>query len=190
MIFERTKLRDTYLIEIEKRSDQRGFFARMWCRKEFEKHGLVSHVVQTNISYNSKKGTIRGLHFQIDPYQETKLVRCTRGAIYDVIIDLRPDSPTYGEGTGVELSADNYMMLYVPENFAHGFQTLADNTEVIYQVTEFYTPGSERGLRYDDPAFGIVWPLPASIISDKDKSWPAFTEGSYPNPLKKKGGRG
>lgn len=185
MIFQKTKLQDAYLIEIEKRSDQRGFFARMWCRKEFEDHGLVSQVVQTNISYNIKKGTIRGMHFQIDPYQETKLVRCTRGAIYDVIIDLRADSPTYGEWTGVELSADNYRMIYVPKNFAHGFQTLADDTEVTYQVTEFYTPGAERGLRYDDPAFGIIWPLPVSVISEKDKSWLALTEGGYPNPLKK-----
>ena len=182
MIFEKTNLRDAYLIEVEKRSDQRGFFARMWCRKEFEEHGLASQVVQTNISYNIKKGTIRGMHFQIDPYQETKLVRCTRGAIYDVIIDLRPDSPTYGEWTGVELSADNYRMFFVPKNFAHGFQTLIDDTEVTYQVTEFYTPGAERGLRYDDPVFAIVWPLPVSVISDKDKSWPAFAEGGYPNP--------
>lgn len=185
MIFEKTKLRDAYLIEIEKRSDQRGFFARMWCRKEFEEHGLASQVVQTNISYNVKKGTIRGMHFQIDPYQETKLVRCTRGAIYDVIIDLRRDSPTYGEWTGVELSADNYRMLYVPKNFAHGYQTLADDTEVAYQVTEFYTPGAERGLRHDDPVFGIVWPLPVSFISDKDRSWPAHAEGGYPDPPKK-----
>jgi dTDP-4-dehydrorhamnose 3,5-epimerase len=182
VIFEKTNLQDAYLIKVEKRSDQRGFFARMWCRKEFEEHGLVSQVVQTNISYNIKKGTIRGMHFQIDPYQETKLVRCTRGAIYDVIIDLRPDSPTYGEWTGVELSADNYRMFFVPKNFAHGFQTLVDDTEVTYQVTEFYTPGAERGLRYDDPVFAIVWPLPVSVISDKDKSWPAFVEGGYPNP--------
>jgi dTDP-4-dehydrorhamnose 3,5-epimerase len=185
MIFEKTNLRDAYLIEVEKRSDERGFFARMWCRKEFEEHGIESQVVQTNISHNIKKGTLRGMHFQINPYQETKLVRCTRGAIHDVIIDLRPDSPTYGEWTGVELSADNYKMLFVPKNFAHGFQTLVDDTEVTYQVTEFYTPGAERGLRHDDPAFAISWPLPVSVISDKDRSWPAFAEGVIPTPRKK-----
>lgn len=180
MIFKKIKLRDAYIIEIEKRSDNRGFFARAWCQKEFEEHGLVAQVVQTNISNNIKKGTLRGMHFQIDPYQETKLVRCTRGAIYDVIIDLRPDSPTYGEWTGVELRVDNYTMLYVPKYFAHGFQTLVDDTEVTYQVTEFYTPGAERGLRYDDPAFNIAWPLPVSVISDKDKSWPAYSVGVIP----------
>ena len=175
MIFKETKLRDAYIIEIEERSDQRGFFARAWCQKEFEDHGLVAQVVQTNLSYNIKKGTLRGMHFQIDPYQETKLVRCTRGAIYDVIIDLRPESPTYKDWIGVELSGENYKMLYVPKNFAHGFQTLVDGTEVTYQVTEFYTPGAEGGLRYDDPAFRIAWPLPVSVISEKDKCWPAFS---------------
>jgi dTDP-4-dehydrorhamnose 3,5-epimerase len=184
MIFKKTRLRDACLIEIEKRSDPRGFFARAWCQKEFKDQGLVDHVVQTNVSCNIKKGTLRGMHFQIDPYQETKLVRCTRGAIYDVIIDLRTDSPTYGEWTGVELTGENFLMLYVPKNFAHGFQTLVDDTDVTYQVTEFYTPGAERGLRYDDPAFKIVWPLPVSVISDKDKSWPAFAAGNFPPPFK------
>jgi dTDP-4-dehydrorhamnose 3,5-epimerase len=174
VIFKETKLKGAYVIEIEKRMDRRGFFARTWCRKEFEDRGLVADVVQANLSYNGRKGTLRGMHFQNDPCQETKLVRCTRGAVYDVIIDLRPDSPTYREWIGVELSAGNRTMLYVPKDFAHGYQTLADDTEVAYQVTEFHTPGAERGLRYDDPAFGIAWPLPIGAISDKDEKWPAF----------------
>ncbi|MCK4826502.1 dTDP-4-dehydrorhamnose 3,5-epimerase, partial [bacterium] len=153
MIFTETQLRGAYIIEIEKLKDNRGFFARTWCQKEFEEHGLTPRVVQANVSSNKKKGTLRGMHYQIAPYEETKLVRCTRGAIYDVIIDLRPASPTYTQWVGVELTADNYKMLYVPENFAHGFQTLEDNTEVTYQVSQFYTPGSESGIRWGDPAF-------------------------------------
>ena len=175
MIFKETKLKDAYLIEIEKLEDRRGFFARAWCQREFEAHGLVSRIVQANISYNRKKGTLRGLHYQVAPYAETKLVRCTRGAIYDVIIDLRPDSPTYMQWLGVELTAENYKMLYVPEGFAHGFQTLADETEVTYQVSQFYTPGAEGGVRYNDPAFGIEWPLAVQVISDKDQNWPDYS---------------
>jgi dTDP-4-dehydrorhamnose 3,5-epimerase len=175
MIFTETKLPGVYLIDIEKREDQRGFFARAWCQKEFEAHGLTPRVAQANISFNKYKGTLRGLHYQVVPYAETKLVRCTRGAIYDVIIDLRPDSPTYMQWLGVELTAENYKMLYVPEEFAHGFQTLTDNTEVIYQVSQFYTPEAEGGLRYNDPAFGIEWPLEVQVISDKDKSWPDYS---------------
>jgi len=174
MIFAETKLKGAYVIEIEKLEDKRGFFARAWCQKEFESHGLVSRLVQTNISFNRRKGTLRGMHYQVAPCEETKLVRCTRGAIYDVIIDLRPDSPTFKQWMGVKLTADNYKMLYVPENFAHGFQTLEDNTEVTYQVSQFYSPESERGVRYDDPAFGIEWPLEVRVISDKDGSWPGF----------------
>jgi dTDP-4-dehydrorhamnose 3,5-epimerase len=135
----------------------------------------VPHVVQANLSYNHHKGTLRGMHFQVAPHQETKLVRCTRGAIYDVIIDLRPDSPTYKRWIGVELTADNYRMLFVPRGFAHGFQTLADNSEVNYHVSEFYTPGAEGGVRYNDPQFDIVWPLEASVISEKDSNWPDYT---------------
>jgi len=175
MIFSETKLKGAYTIEIEKLKDNRGFFARAWCRKEFAGHGLTSRVVQTNISFNIKKGTLRGMHYQIAPYEESKLVRCTAGAIYDVIIDLRPDCPTYLQWVGVELTADNHKMLFVPENFAHGFQTLQDNTEVTYQVTQFYTPGSERGIRWDDKAINIEWPEDAAVISDKDKNWPDFT---------------
>jgi dTDP-4-dehydrorhamnose 3,5-epimerase len=177
MIFLETKLVGAYLIEIEKREDQRGFFARTWCQNEFEAHGLVACIVQANMSYNKRQGTLRGMHFQVAPYAETKLVRCIRGALYDVIVDLRPDSPTFAQWLGVELTADNYRMLYVPEGFAHGFQTLADDTEASYQVSQFYTPGAEGGLRYNDPAFQIEWPLAVAVISEKDASWP-----NYPLP--------
>lgn len=171
MIFTETKLNGAYLIEMMPYQDERGFFARAWCQKEFTEHGLIAHVAQANISFNHKKGTLRGMHYQLAPYAESKLVRCTRGAIYDVMIDLRRDSPTYKEWVGVELSAQNRKMLYVPEGFAHGFQTLTDNSEVMYQVTQFYTPGFEQGTRHNDPAFGIKWPLEVSVISPKDKNW-------------------
>ena len=172
MIFRETTLKGAFVIEMEKFEDKRGFFARAWCQKEVEANGLVSRVVQTNISFNKKRGTLRGMHYQVAPYEQIKLVRCTRGAIYDVIIDLRPDSPTFRTWTGVELTAENYIMLYVPENVAHGFQTLEDNTEVTYQVSQFYTPASERGVRYDDPVFQVEWPLPVEVISEKDIAWP------------------
>jgi len=175
VIFIETGLKGAYVIEIEKLKDHRGFFARSWCQKEFDGHNLASTVRQANISSNMKKGTLRGMHYQLSPYEETKLVRCTRGAIYDVIIDLRPASPTYSQWIGVELTAENYKMLYVPENFAHGFQTLKDDTEVTYQVSQFYTPGSENGIRWDDPAIGINWPIEVQVISEKDKSWPDYT---------------
>ncbi len=175
VIFNETELKGAYVIEIEKLKDHRGFFARAWCQKEFEEYNLVSRTKQANVSYNKSRGTLRGMHYQLTPYEETKLVRCTRGAIYDVIIDLRPDSSTYTQWFGVELTAENYKMLYVPENFGHGFQTLKDDTEVTYQVSQFYTPGSERGIRWDDPAFGIDWPLAVQVISDKDKNWPDYT---------------
>lgn len=176
MIFTETNLKDAHIIEIEKLEDDRGFFARSWCRKEFENSGLVYDMVQANVSWNKRKGTLRGMHYQRPPYEETKVVRCTRGSIYDVIIDLRPDSPTYKQWLGVELTADNYKMLYVPGGFAHGFQTLQDDTEVIYQVSQFYTPGAEGGIRWDDPAFQIDWPLEVQVISDKDRSWPDFMD--------------
>ena len=172
MIFRETTLKGAFVIEMEKFEDKRGFFARAWCQKEVEANGLVSRVVQTNISFNKKRGTLRGMHYQVAPYEQIKLVRCTRGAIYDVIIDLRPDSPTFRKWTGVELTAENYIMLYVPENVAHGFQTLEDNTEVTYQVSQFYSPESERGVRYDDPVFQVAWPLPVEVISEKDIAWP------------------
>ena len=171
MIFTETKLSGVYIIDINRLEDQRGFFARGWCQREFEEHGLVLSLVQANISYNKKKGTLRGLHYQINPYEEAKLVRCVRGALYDVVIDLREDSPTYKQWLGIELIAENYQMVYVPNGFAHGFVTLADNTEANYQVSQFYTPGAERGIRYNDPAFGIEWPIEIEVISDKDKNW-------------------
>ena len=172
MIFRETTLKGAFVIEMEKFADERGFFARAWCQREVEANGLISRVTQTNISFNKKRGTLRGMHYQVAPYEQIKLVRCTRGVIYDVIIDLRPDSPTFRKWTGVELTAENYTMLYVPENFAHGFQTLENNTEATYQVSQFYSPESERGVRYDDPVFQVEWPLPVEVISEKDIAWP------------------
>jgi dTDP-4-dehydrorhamnose 3,5-epimerase len=172
MLFTETKLKGAFIIDLDLKSDSRGFFARTFCAQEFEAHGLKPAVSQCNLSFNHKAGTLRGMHYQVAPACETKLVRCTRGAVYDVIIDLRPDSPTYRQHIGVELSADNRRALYVPEMFAHGYQTLTDDAEVVYQVTEFYTPGYERGARYNDPAFGIEWPMPVQVISDKDANWP------------------
>jgi dTDP-4-dehydrorhamnose 3,5-epimerase len=171
VIFTETKLKGAYIIEIEKLKDDRGFFARSWCQKEFERQGLSPRMVQANVSFNKLKGTLRGMHYQLAPYEETKLVRCTRGAIYDVIIDLRRASPTYAQWIGVKLTGDNYRMLYVPEDFAHGFQTLEDLSEVTYQVSQFYTPNSESGIRWNDPVFNIEWPLEVQVISDKDKNW-------------------
>jgi dTDP-4-dehydrorhamnose 3,5-epimerase len=177
MIFIPTEIKDAHIIDVEQRADERGFFARTWCAQEFAQHGLVARIAQTNMSYNKRKGTLRGMHFQHAPHAEVKIIRCTRGAIYDVIIDLRPGSPSYKRWIGVELSADNYRMLYVPEGFGHGFQTLADDSEVAYNVSEFYTPGAEGGVRYNDPAFAIEWPLPVSVISEKDAAWPDFQPG-------------
>ena len=174
MIFTKAELEGAFIIEIEKLEDARGFFARAWCQKEFESHGLNPRFVQANISYSKMRGTLRGMHYQEAPYAEAKLVRCTRGAIYDVIIDLRQGSPSYGRWMGLQLTANNYRMLYVPEGFAHGFQTLEDDTEVFYQVSQFYSPQYERGVRYDDPSFAIKWPLEVRVISEKDKSWPDF----------------
>ncbi len=165
-------LNGAYLIDIEPRGDERGFFARGWCAREFEQQGLVNRMVQANLSFNATAGTLRGLHFQREPHAEVKLVRCTRGALFDVVVDLRPDSPTYRQWAGAELSADNRRAMYVPEGFAHGLQTLCDDTEVFYQVSAFYAPQAEGGLRWDDPAIGIDWPLPVAQISDKDSAWP------------------
>jgi dTDP-4-dehydrorhamnose 3,5-epimerase len=172
MIFRETTLKGAFVIEMEKFKDERGFFARAWCQREVEANGLISRVTQTNISFNKKRGTLRGMHYQVAPDEQVKLVRCTAGAIYDVIIDMRLDSPTYRKWTGVELTAENYRMLYVPEHFAHGFQTLEDTSEVTYQVSQFYSPESERGVRYDDPVFQVEWPLPVEVISEKDIAWP------------------
>ena len=176
MKFTQTKLLGAYIIELEKREDSRGFFARTFCANEMAEHGLESKIVQTNMSRTMKKGTDRGMHFQTAPHQETKLVRCTRGSIYDVIIDIRPDSPTYKQWIGVELSAQNHTMLFVPRDFAHGFITLEDDCEVMYEVSEFYSPGFEGGIRYNDPAINIAWPVPVSDVSEKDAAHPDFKE--------------
>jgi len=172
MIFTSTKLAGAFIIDLEEKPDSRGFFARTFCADEFIAHGLKPTVAQCNLSFNHKKGTLRGMHYQTLPAAETKLIRCTQGAIYDVIVDMRPESPTYLSHIGVELTAQNRRALYVPEMFAHGYQALTDGAEVVYQVGEFYTPGYERGLRYDDPILGIYWPLTATEMSDKDQNWP------------------
>ena len=175
MIFTETELPGAFVIDLEEKPDERGFFARTFDRTEFEAHGLKPDVAQCNVSTNHRAGTLRGMHYQIEPATETKLIRCTSGAILDVIIDMRPESATYLRHFAVELTAENHRALYVPGMFAHGYQALTDGAEVTYQVGEFYTPGYERGLRHDDPAFGIAWPLPVSVISEKDASWPLFT---------------
>jgi dTDP-4-dehydrorhamnose 3,5-epimerase len=174
LIFTETKLPGAFVIEPDAHEDQRGFFARTFCRREFEAHGLNPQVLQCNISFNKLKGILRGMHFQAAPYSEAKLVRCTAGAIYDVIIDLRPSSSTFKEHFGVELSARNRNMLYIPEEFAHGFQTLEDNTEVFYQMSQTFSADHARGVRWDDPAFGIVWPPGERIIIERDRTYPDF----------------
>jgi dTDP-4-dehydrorhamnose 3,5-epimerase len=174
MKFTETALKSAFVIEPERFEDDRGFFARTWCQKEFAANGLNLQWVQCNISFNKEKGTLRGMHHQIAPFEEAKLVRCTMGAIYDVIIDLRPDSPTYKACLAFELTSENRKMLYIPEGFSHGFMTIADNTEVFYQMSEFYVPDCARGIRWNDPQFGIVWPTEITRISDKDKQFPDF----------------
>lgn len=172
MIFSETKLKGAYLIELEKRQDDRGFFARGWCSREFADHGIAVDILQGNVSVNPHKGTLRGMHWQVAPHEEGKLVRCVRGRIYDVIVDIRPGSATQWQWLGVELTAENYRMLWVPPGFAHGFQTLEDDCEVNYLVSAAYSPEASRGLRHDDPAIGIEWPLPVTKISDIDRGWP------------------
>jgi dTDP-4-dehydrorhamnose 3,5-epimerase len=172
MRFHGTTFVDAMLIEVEKRRDERGYFARVFCAAEFGAQGLVTDFVQANYSHNAQRGTLRGLHFQRAPHGEVKLVWVVRGALHDVIIDLRPDSPSFGKWEGFDLTEDNGRMLYVPAGFAHGFQTLQDDTDAIYQVSHPYTPEAEDGVRWDDPEFGIKWPLPVSVISDKDAAWP------------------
>lgn len=176
MIFTETKLSGAFVIDIEHREDNRGFFARAFCQHEFEEHGLRPTIAQANIAFNRRRGTMRGMHFQFPPAAETKLVRCTLGAILDIIVDLRPESPTYLEHVAVELTADNHRALYVPERFAHGYQVLEDGTETSYQVGEFYAPGHEGGLRFDDPRLALSWPLPVTEISEKDRGWPPLAE--------------
>jgi dTDP-4-dehydrorhamnose 3,5-epimerase len=176
VIFTETTLSGAFIIDVERREDDRGFFARAFCQNEFTDHGLKPLIAQANIAFNKRKGTLRGMHFQFPPAAETKLVRCTRGAIVDIIVDLRPESPTYLQHVAVELSADNHRALYVPERFAHGYQVLEDITETSYQVGEFYTPEAEGGLRHDDPRLGLTWPLAVTEITEKDRSFPLLSE--------------
>lgn len=177
MIFTETPLKGAYVLDLECLEDERGFFARSWCAAEFKQHGLNPDLVQCNVSFNKKKGVLRGMHFQAAPHEEAKLVRCTRGALFDVIIDLRRDSPTFRQWFGAQLTAENHKALYIPEGFAHGFQTLEDDTEIFYQMSEFYHPESSKGVRYDDLAFGIEWPLLDSIVSCKDLSFTKLEQG-------------
>ena len=176
MLFRETELPGAFVIELQKYEDERGFFARSWCQKEFEARGLNPRTVQCNVSFNKLKGTLRGMHYQVAPHAEAKLVRCTRGAICDVIIDLRRESVTYKQHVSEVLSSDNYKALFIPEGFAHGFQTLEDNCEVFYQMSAFYSPKHQRGLRYNDPAFRISWPIEATVISDRDRNYEDFRE--------------
>jgi dTDP-4-dehydrorhamnose 3,5-epimerase len=171
MIFTETKLQGAFVIDIEQHGDSRGFFARAFCQREFEAHGLKPIIAQANIAFNHQKGTLRGMHFQFPPAAETKIVRCTRGAILDIIVDLRPESLTYLQHVAVELSENNHRAFYVPERFAHGYQVLSDETETSYQVGEFYMPECECGLLYDDPRLGLQWPLPITVVSEKDRGW-------------------
>jgi len=175
MIFTQTKLHGAFIMEPEKLEDDRGFFARSWCESEFKAHGLNPRLAQCSISFSKHKGTLRGMHYQTAPCEEAKLVRCTAGSIYDAIIDLRPESATFKKYFGLVLTPHNHKMLYVPEGFAHGFLTLEDNTEVFYQISEFYSPEHGRGVRWNDPAFSIEWPLLPHRISDRDRNYPAFT---------------
>jgi dTDP-4-dehydrorhamnose 3,5-epimerase len=168
MIFTETPIPGAFVIDLEKRGDERGFFARAYCEKEFADHGLVTHFVQVNNSLSAQKGTLRGMHYQLGPVAETKIVRCIRGALYDVILDLRPGLPTFGQHFGAELTADNRRMMYVPKGFAHGFITLTADTEAFYFVDEFYGPDYERGIRWNDPKFKISWPLAPTVVSEKD----------------------
>src|SRR5689334_12940439 len=172
MIFTESKLKGAFVIDIERREDSRGFFARAFCQHEFEAHGLKPVIAQANIAFNHKRGTLRGMHFQFPPAPETKLVRATRGGIVDIIVDLRPESPTYLQHVAVELNEDNNRALYVPERFAHGYQVLRDKTDTSYQVGEFYTPDAEGGLMYNDPRLNLTWPLPITVISEKDQKFP------------------
>lgn len=180
MIFTETGLKGAYLIELEPIVDKRGYLARSFCVDEFDARGLSPTIAQCNLSLSYKKGTLRGLHYQVSPESETKLVRCIAGAIFDVIVDLRPGSATYLGHYGIELSAENRRMLYIPELFAHGFQTLVDDTEVFYQMGNFYAPDCQRGLRYDDPLVNIRWPLPVTEIAEKDLAWPLLEKTQGP----------
>ncbi len=179
MIFKETKLRGAYVIELERHADERGFFARAYCEREFREHGLPTWYPQCNLSRNRLAGTLRGMHYQAAPHQEPKLVRCVAGALHDVIVDLRPDSPTHLGWLGVELSAEDGRALFIPPGFAHGFITLRDDTDVFYQMGQFYQPGSARGLRYDDPLIGIRWPREPSLVAERDAAYPDFNPAAF-----------
>jgi dTDP-4-dehydrorhamnose 3,5-epimerase len=180
MIFTSTQLEGVVLVDIEPREDERGFFARTWCRQELAARGLDTEIAQESLSYNRLRGTVRGLHFQRPPYEETKIVRCIRGAMFDVVVDLRPNSSSYLQWQGFELTAENRRALYIPKGFAHGFQTLADHCDIAYQISEFHAPQAAAGYRYDDIAFRIVWPLPVTMIGERDLGWPNFKVASFP----------
>jgi dTDP-4-dehydrorhamnose 3,5-epimerase len=174
VIFTETVVHGAYVVDLERLEDVRGFNARMWCHDEFASRGLETRFVQTNIIFNKQKGTVRGLHYQAAPHEEAKVVRCTRGAVFAVIADLRPESPSRLRWVGAELTADNYRVLYVPQGCALGSQALVDNSEILYQVSEFYRPTAGRGIRYDDPVLGVRWPLEVSVVSEKDRGWPPY----------------
>jgi dTDP-4-dehydrorhamnose 3,5-epimerase len=178
MIFQETTLSDAYVIEPERINDHRGFFGRIWCKNELKQRGLKPELAQSNVGFSYKKGTLRGLHFQKPPHAEVKIVRCTRGSIFDVIVDLRHESPSYKRWFGVELTEENRRMIYVPEGFAQGYLTLADNTEMYYHTSEFYSPSSAFGIRYNDSEFGIVWPTEVTVISQQDREWPDYSSRS------------
>ncbi len=175
MEFTETELKGAYVVSLQKIEDHRGFFARAWCQEEFSRHGLSAAMLQLNVGFSHKKGTMRGLHYQVPPHAEAKLVRCTRGAIFDVIVDLRDDSPSRGRWFGAELTAENGRMLYAPEGCAHGYLTLLDETEAYYVTSAYYAASAARGVRYDDQAFGIDWPIPVSVVSEADQKWPDFS---------------
>ena len=181
MIFTATALEGVYVIEPEQLKDHRGFFARTWCQREFDQHGLETELVQCSISFNEKSGTLRGMHYQTAPFQEVKVVRCTMGSIVDVIIDLRPDSPSFKMHFAIMLSAQNRKMLYIPKGFAHGFQTLEDHSEIFYQMNQFYASECARGIRWDDPAFGIRWPMDNPIMHERDRTYADFREEYVPS---------
>ena len=175
MIFTPTRLAGAYIIDLEARHDERGFFARVWCAREYAEHGLETRFVQASVSVTERRGMLRGMHYQVAPHEEVKVVRCTRGAIYDVIVDVRPDSPTYLWHVGVELTAANHRQVYIPKGFAHGFQTLEDGCEVTYQMSEFYAPDAQRGMRWNDPSLDITWPVANPIVNDRDRGYPDLT---------------
>jgi dTDP-4-dehydrorhamnose 3,5-epimerase len=179
VIFTPAPLDGAYVVELESREDARGLFARTWCQRELAARGLDTRIAQCSTSFNKTRGTLRGMHFQAAPLGETKLVRCTRGSMFDVIVDLRPDSPTFTRWFGTVLSADNRKTMYVPAGFAHGFQTLEDDTDVFYQISEFYSPDHSRGVRWDDPAFGIVWPADERTIVERDRGYPDFNRETF-----------